>query len=88
MPPSLQRLSHLDPQNYVTVYCGNPKCRRSSAGEFLDIAATIERYGDLPLLDLGARFRCQACGHKPAEIRIGWGLPKGQAGGWVNVSKG
>jgi hypothetical protein len=88
MPVTLQKLSDLSPQNYVAVYCGNPKCQRGPAGVFLDIPATIARYGDLPLLDLGSRFRCQACGHRPAEIRIGWGLPEGSARGWVDISKG
>ncbi len=87
MSPSLRLLSDLEPQNYVAVYCGNPKCRRRAAGTLLDVSATIAQYGDLPLLDLGGRFRCQACGHRPAEIRIGWGLLEGQIRGWMNVSK-
>ncbi|WP_193368053.1 hypothetical protein [Pelagibius marinus] len=88
MPPSLRRLSDLSPHNYVAVYCGNWRCPKHSAATILDIEVTIARYGDLPLLDLGARFRCQACGHRPAEIRIGWGLPEDQARSWVNVSEG
>ena len=56
-----------------------------SQGMLLDLPATIAQYGDLPLLDLGARFRCQGCGYRPAEIRIGWGLPESQARGWMEL---
>lgn len=84
----IDRLSKLGPQDCITAYCGNWRCEKHSSGVDLDIPALMARYGDLPLLGLGTRFRCQACGHRPAEIRMGWRLPSGTGRGWVNVSEG
>ena len=80
-------LSYLSPQEYIAVYCGNHRCPKHSMGTFLDIPKTIREYGDLHLMDLGRRFRCKDCGHKPAEVRHGWGLPEGSARGWVVPGK-
>ncbi len=78
----ISRLSKLDAQQCITLYCNNPACRRHSAGEGLNIVATIARHGDLPLVGLGQRFRYSLCGHRPAESRLGWVLPPAAAQGW------
>jgi hypothetical protein len=74
----IDRLSKLGPQDSITAYCGSWRCERHSRGVSLDTVALQAQHGDLAISDLPGRLRCSVCGHRPAEIRLGWSLPPGK----------
>src|SRR3546814_12264731 len=73
---TIDRLSKLGPQDTLSAFCGDWRCPKHSAGVVLDIPALVARHGDLEIGRLPWLLRCSLCGHRPAEIRLGWSLPE------------
>lgn len=84
----IERLSDLDPRDWIAVYYGDCRCSRHVGSVELEIPAVIARYSDLPVLRLGRRFRCSLCGHRPAETRCGWRMSAAAGVGWVTPAEG
>ena len=71
-PIRITHLSQIADKYRLDLYCKN--CDRHVK---VDIPEIIETRGDMEINAVARRFRCTECGHRGAQLRMSYVMPKG-----------